>query len=78
MGTGGKDGKFCLFFSHYGGIAVAGVYLCSIRQDKDLTGYGFDYLCEITRRLRLTRASGKMVSPEIRCFPIKKHTLPGV
>jgi len=44
MGTGGKDGKFCLFFSHYGGIAVARVYLCIIRQDKDLTGYGFDYL----------------------------------
>jgi hypothetical protein len=31
MGTGGKDGKFCLFFSHYGGIAVTRVYLCIIR-----------------------------------------------
>jgi hypothetical protein len=44
MGTGREDGKLCLFFSHYGGIAVARVYLRIIRQDKDLPGYGFDYL----------------------------------
>jgi hypothetical protein len=44
MGTGGKDGKFCLFFAQQGGIAVTRVYLCIIGQDKDPTGYGFDDL----------------------------------
>jgi hypothetical protein len=44
MGSGGKDGKFRPFFSHYSEIAVARAYLRIIGQGKHLTGYGFDYL----------------------------------
>ena len=47
MGTGGKGSKFAFFFLQYGGSTVARIYLTIVGQDKDLLGYGLDYLSEI-------------------------------
>ncbi len=49
MGAGGKGSKFVFRLLYYCRITVAGVYLGIIRQYKNLFGYGFDYLTEISR-----------------------------